>query len=91
MESYSLVAARAMSSTSPMASMPAKPPPTKTKVSMRLRSSASHVDAAMASWLSTRLRSAVASSMCLKPMPISARPGIGSTRATEPRPTTRWS
>ena len=71
--------------------MPANPPPTKTNVSMRLRSSGSQVLAATSIRLSTWLRTAMASSTFLKPMPCSASPGMGSVRATEPRPTTRWS
>ncbi len=80
-----------MSSTSAIASTPAKPPPTKVKVSIRLRRSASQVDEARSIRPSTWLRTAIASSTFLKPIASSARPGIGSVRATEPSPTIRWS
>ena len=80
-----------MSSISAIASMPAKPPPMKANVSMRLRRSWSQVDDATSIRLMTWLRTAMASSTFLKPIAFSARPGMGSVRETEPRPTIRWS
>ena len=52
------------------------------------RAAGSRTDAARSSRSSTWLRRAMASSICLKPIPCSARPGIGSVREIEPSATT---
>ena len=80
-----------MSSSSASASMPAYPPPTTTKVRVRRRTASSAVDSAMSSDSMTRLRSAMASSTVLKPVPCSARPGIGRVREIDPAASTMWS
>ncbi len=80
-----------MSSSSASASMPAYPPPTKTKVSSFRRAAWSVTLDAMSSLSSIWLRRAIASSTCLNPMPCSASPGIGSVRAIEPGATTTTS
>ncbi len=53
--------------------------------------SSSWVDSAMSMHSMTRLRSWIASSTVLKPVPTSASPGIGRVRDTEPTATTTCS
>ena len=71
-------------SISAMASIPAKPPPTTTKVRARLRSSASVIREPASRRSRIWLRSWTASSTERRPMPCSPRPGIGNTRVTAP-------
>lgn len=80
-----------MSSSSANASIPAYPPPTKTKVSADLRSAGSGCEDATSSRSSTLLRKAIASSTFLNPVASSASPGIGRVRAIEPIAITTWS
>ncbi|SIM63808.1 Uncharacterised protein [Mycobacteroides abscessus subsp. abscessus] len=84
-------ASRAMSSISPIVSMPAKPPPTTTKVRARRRASSSLSRLATSMRSSTQLRTCSASSMLFMPIAASARPGIGKARVTDPAATTIWS
>ena len=83
-----LTAARARSSISVMHSMPAKPPPTTTKVSARARSTGSVMSEPASIRSSTPLRRATASSMVFRPMPLSASPLIGNVRVIAPAATT---
>ena len=76
--------ARMMSSISAMVSMPAKPPPTTTKVRARRFSSASVMVDAASMRSRIWLRRASASSMAFRPMPASARPGMGKVRVVAP-------
>src|SRR5918995_7035902 len=71
------------------ASTPAYPAPTKTKVNSRRRWASAEAAAATSSRVSTWFRRWIASASDLKPRACSARPGIGSVRATAPRATTR--
>ena len=76
---------------SPKISMPAKPPPTTTKVSRRSRSGPAGRLDALSKLVRTRSRMATASSMFLRPMAWSATPGIGNVRETAPAVTTTMS
>ncbi len=71
--------------------MPAKPPPTTTKVSSRSRSGPAGRFAALSKFVRMRSRIATASSMVFRPKASSATPGIGNVRLTEPAVTTIWS
>ncbi|MDI2023646.1 hypothetical protein PJL18_04194 [Paenarthrobacter nicotinovorans] len=77
-------AARARSSISVRHSMPAKPPPTTTKVNALARSAGSVMVEAASMRSRTLLRSATASSMVFRPMPLSARPLMGKVRVMAP-------
>jgi hypothetical protein len=61
----------------------------KVRYSRRLSSSGS--DSAISRFSSAWFRTAIASARVLNPRACSARPGIGSTRDTEPSATTSWS
>ena len=69
-------------------SMPAKPPPTTTKVSRRSRSGPGGRFDALSKFVSTRSRIATASSIVFRPIALSAMPGIGNVRETAPAVTT---
>ena len=71
--------------------MPAKPPPTTTKVSRRSRSGPAGRFAASSKLRTMRSRIATASSIVFRPIASSATPGIGKVRETEPAVTTIWS
>ncbi|KFC52991.1 hypothetical protein GY12_13645 [Micrococcus luteus] len=77
-------AVRMRCSISPTVSMPAKPPPTTTKVRARRRASASTMREAASRRSRIWLRSATASSTVFRPMPCSPRPLIGKTRVVAP-------
>ncbi len=85
---YWPISALAKLRSSPKTSMPAKPPPTTTKVSSRSRSGPAGRLAALAKLSVTRSRIAVASSIVLRPIASSATPGIGKVRETAPAVTT---
>ena len=72
-------------------SMPAKPPPTTTKVSRRCRSSPRGSPAARSKFVIILFRIHTASSTAFRPMALSAMPGIGNVRDTAPIVTTRMS
>ena len=71
--------------------MPAKPPPTTTKVSSRSRAGPAGRFAASSKFRTMRSRIATASSIVFRPIASSATPGIGKVRETEPAVTTIWS
>ncbi len=72
-------------------SMPAKPPPTTTKVRRRSRSGPAGSVAARSKLAKMRSRMATASSIVFRPMASSATPGIGNVRETLPAVTTMMS
>ena len=72
-------------------SMPAKPPPTTMTVSRRSRSGPAGIIAALSKLSRSWSRIATASSIVLRPMALSAIPGIGNVRETAPAVTTIWS
>ena len=88
---YVARAARAKSSSSPIASIPANPAPTNTNPSAVRRSSTSSASEAVSSCARTRFRSQIASGSVLNPTACSASPGIGRVRDHEPAPMTATS
>ena len=71
-----------------MVSMPAKPPPTSTKVRALRRSGPSSIWEAALIRSKTQLRTATASSMDFMPIADSPSPGMGKARVTEPAAST---
>ena len=72
-------------------SMPAKPPPITTTVSSRSRAAPGGSIDALSKFDIRRSRIATASSIVLRPIALSAMPGIGNVRETAPAVTTIWS
>jgi hypothetical protein len=72
-------------------SIPANPPPITTTVSSLSRSGPGGSIEALSKFDISRSRIATASSMVLRPIALSAMPGIGNVRDTAPAVTTIWS
>ena len=71
--------------------MPAKPPPMTVTESRRSRSGPGGSSEAWSKLEMRRSRIATASSIVLRPIALSATPGIGKVRETAPAVTTMWS